>query len=203
MRSDNFDGSGFATYGKPATTTKGKGGTQDNSSSQIGTDGNWSLSWGSPRSVYVTPNQPVGLQPPPSVPIPTAGSYRYAGHSGGVCRTPEGAPLPFTSLGLGITYPCQLGVEIHYPDSGSGDLVYKLAMGPALPWGGPPTGVAGVVCISVANNQCAEWTITSAPDENGQNQNVANLYYYQPNAGQWVWLGQYYNSFRIHVKRNP
>lgn len=36
-----------------------------------------------------------------------------------------------------------LGVEFHY---GNPDVVYKLAMGSALPWGGPSTGDAGVIC---------------------------------------------------------
>lgn len=101
---------------------------------------------------------------------------------------------------MGIAYPCQLGVEIHYPDQSSG-VVYKLAMGPSLPWGGPSTGVANVVCNSVQNNQCASWTITPGPDGSGQNTNVANLYYYT--NGNWVYLGEYYNSFKIRVVTNP
>ena len=201
MRSDDFDGSGFATYGKPRTSTKGNTTSQDNSSSGFDANG-WVITWSSPRKLFITPNQPVGVQPPPTVPLPSANFYSWAGQAHSICRTPAGAVIPFASLGTGIQYSCQLGVEFHYPDQSSG-AVYKLVMGPALPWGGPSTGVANVQCNSIASNQCANWTITSGPDANGQNTNVANLYYYDGGSATWVFIGQYYNSFRIGVVTNP
>ena len=181
MRSDDYNGAGFATYAYAAP--------RSNVTSEIDSSGNWAFYVGNPRYLWLTPNQPIGSQPTSTVPIPTAGYYEGQTHS--LC------PMAFPSLGMGIAYSCQLGVEFHY-----GGLVYKLAMGPALPWGGPATGVASVVCNQVKNNQCVNWTITSAPDANGQNANVANLYYYVGSTATWVFVGQYSNSFLIHVT-NP
>ena len=101
--------------------------------------------------------------------------------------------IAFPIMGLGINYDCQLNVEFHY----SG-LVYKLAMGPGLD--GPATGVASVVCNNVIGGQCVDWTI--APDGSAANVNVANLYYYVGSTATWVFLGQYYNTFLIHLT-NP
>ena|SRR5215469_3275048 len=62
MRSDNYNGSGFATY---TTTTEGNSSV----SSQIDTSGDWALYWGSPRSVWLTTDQPLASQPVSPVPI--------------------------------------------------------------------------------------------------------------------------------------
>lgn len=177
--SDDYNGSGFATYSFARNSV----------TSEIDSNGNWALYVANPRYLWLSPNQPIGSQQASTVPIPTAGYY--GGQAHGICS------IAFTSLGMGIAYSCQLGVEFDY-----GGLTYKLAMGPALPWGGPATGVASVVCNQVKNNQCADWTMTSAPDANGQNANVANLYYYVGKTATWVYLGQYSNSFLIHVT-NP
>jgi hypothetical protein len=177
MRSDDYNGVGYATY---TTVTKGS------ATAASGFDSNgWDLSLGSTtlRTVYFTPNDPVGSQPA----APPAGNYNDL-QAHGICKDQNGNPIAFASLGTGIVYSCQLGVEFHY-----GGLVYKLAMGPNLPWGGPTTGVAKVACNKISNNQCVDWTISSTTAQ------VANLYYYVGSTATWVYVGQYYNSFLIHV----
>ncbi len=184
MRSDDYSGTPDAVYASGST---------NGVTSEIDSSGNWALYIGRPtgrqaqRYLFITPNQPVGgVQPPSSVPIPTP--MLYGGQVHTIC------PMPFPSLGMGIVYDCQLGTEFHY---GAPDTVYKLAMGPSLPWGGPATGVASVVCNNVSGGKCVDWTIT--PNANAQNPNVANLYYYVGRTATWVFLGQYYNTFLIHV----
>jgi hypothetical protein len=182
MRSDDYNGVGFAIY---TTVTKGSAAAI----SEIDSDGNWALYLGSAdvRTVFLTPNSPVGSEPT----APPAGNYNDL-QAHGICRDQNGNPLSFPSLGMGISYSCQLGVEFH-----SGGQVYKLAMGPSLPFGGPSTGVASVVCNRVSSNHCVDWTISTSAGT--PNPNVANLYYYIGSTATWAYIGQYYNSFLIHV----
>jgi hypothetical protein len=178
MRSDDYNGVGYATY---TTVTKGS------ATAASGFDSNgWdlSLSSASLRTLYLTPNDPVGTQPA----APPAGNYNESLQAHGICKDTNGNPIAFASLGTGIVYGCQLVVEFQ-----QGGMMYKLAMGPNLPWGGPATGVASVVCNKISNNQCVDWTISSATAQ------VANLYYYVGWTATWVYVGQYYSSFLIHV----
>jgi hypothetical protein len=194
MRSDDYNGSGSAAY----ATTSNKGNT-GNVQSYIDTDGTWALylSGQSLRTLWITPNDPVGAtQPSTTVPIPVPGFYSHnvQAHSG--CYDATNNLVPFPNL-LNGSNNCRVGAEFYY----SG-LVYKLVMGPDLPWGGPTTGLASVVCNKLSGNQCIDWTI--APNTAAANPNVANLYYYNAsikNPG-WVFVGQYYNTFLVHLT-NP
>jgi hypothetical protein len=177
MGSDDYNcnNCGFANYT-----------TQKNAvTSEIDSNGNWALYIGTQtvRTLFITPDDPVGLQPP----APPQNHYNDV-QVHGLCS------IPFPSLGMGMTYTCQLGVEFHYNGQ-----VYKLAMGPNLPFGGPATGVASVVCNNVSGNQCVDWTIS--PNASAPNANVANLYFYSSSKGTatWNFVGQYYNTFLIRV----
>ena len=68
--------------------------------------------------------------------------------------------------------------------------------------GCPATGVVTVTCNAVSNGQCVNWTIE--PNVTAPNANVANLYRYSSSKGTTtlVFIGQYYNSFRIGLT-NP
>jgi len=59
-------------------------------------------------------------------------------------------------------------------------------------------GTASVTCNSVSNNQCVNWTIT--PNTAGPNATVADLFYFGKRGP--VFIGQYYNTFRINAS-NP
>ncbi len=103
---------------------------------------------------------------------------------------------------------CKLGTNFN-----SGGTLYKLLMSPfpfsgagdgtptCPPTGCPATGFATVTCNKVSNSQCVSWTIM--PYTNAPNANGANLYSYTgTRKGPWVFIGQYYNTYRIDVT-NP
>src|SRR5262249_4835150 len=93
----------------------------------------------------------------------------------------------------------------------SGGTSYKLLMSPfplslsdapaSCPSAGCPSpGVVTVTCNSVSSGQCVNWTIE--PNTTAPLANVANLYRRSSTpkpAGSWVFIGQYYNSFRISL----
>ena len=104
---------------------------------------------------------------------------------------------------------CKLGVNFKYgssanklllspfPFSGAGDGT------PVCPSTGcPTTGVVTVTCNSVSSGQCVSWTIV--PNTSAPNANVGNLYYYggKGASAAWIYIGQYYNTFRIDLT-NP
>ena len=62
-------------------------------------------------------------------------------------------------------------------------------------------GEASVACNAInGSNQCVAWTITAGNVVSGV---VANLYSYTGRrSAPWVFIGQYYNSVRVHVT-NP
>ena len=64
------------------------------------------------------------------------------------------------------------------------------------------TGLVTVTCDALSNSQCVSWEIV--PNANAPNANIANLYWYRSSKGTatWVYIGQYYNTFRIDVT-NP
>jgi len=194
MRSDDYNGVGQATY----TTIKNKAGFLVYST--ITADGQWFLSLNdqSGRTLWLTPNQPVGGSQPTA---PPAGNYVIQ-KTYSVCRDQSENVVPFTSLVNG-SGNCSLAVNFFY-----GGILYKLIMRPdsldgtLCPSGGcPATGLANVTCNAVSNNQCVNWTIT--PNAAAPLVGVANLYSYTgPRGASWVYIGQYYNTFRINAS-NP
>jgi hypothetical protein len=196
MRSDDYNGAGQATY----ITFKGKGANSPFVYSQITTAGEWSLSMNdlSGRTLWITPNQAIdGSQPV----APPAGFYVIQ-KTYSVCRDQSGNSVPFPNL-INGSGNCSLAVNLIY-----GDILYKLIMRPgalegtSCPSGGcPPTGLARVTCNAVTSNKCVNWTIT--PNAAATLAGVANLYSYTgPRGAEWVFVGQYNNTFRIDVS-NP
>jgi hypothetical protein len=80
-------------------------------------------------------------------------------------------------------------------------LVYKLQMIPNLPGRDLPARLSPW-SVTTSALTSVDWTIT--PNGAATNPNVANLYYYSSSKGSatWVFVGQYYNTFLIHLT-NP
>jgi hypothetical protein len=188
MRSDDYSGSGQATY----------------PSAIVGGEWDLSLLKQSVRTLWITPNNPVGSQPV----SPPAGYYSQGVRSLSRCFDQNGNTVPLQNV-LTSSGNCKLGVNFN-----SGGTLYKLLMSP-FPFSGagdgtptcpstgcPATGVVTVTCNNVSNSQCVSWTIM--PNASAPNPNVANLYWYhsQGRTATWVFIGQYYNTFRINVT-NP
>lgn len=199
LRSDDANGSGQATY----TTVPVPHGAGYLVNSAI-SNGQWQLTVGasSGRSVYVTPNQGIDSTQPAG---PPAGYY--AADLRSHCFDQNGNIVPLQNV-VTSSGNCQFGVTFT-----SAGTQYKLLMSP-FPFsvgggtetcpstGCPPTGVVTVTCNTVSNGQCVSWTIT--PNTSAPQANVANLYRYQNvnKSATWVFIGQYYNTFRIDVT-NP
>ena len=200
LRSDDYNDSGQATY--TASSSK-------NSSliSNFDANGGWNfnLAHQTLRTVYVTPNLPIdNLQPSG----PPAGYYSDAVVLSG-CFDQSGNIVPLANV-LTSSGNCRLGVNFT-----SGGTTYKLQMNP-FPFsagnsppqvcpstGCPATGVVTVTCNSISSGKCVNWTIE--PNVTAPNANVANLYRASSTpkpTGSWVFIGQYYNSFRIGLT-NP
>lgn len=195
MRSDDYNGLGQATY----TTIKGKGANAAYIVSEITADGKWQLSMNdlSPRSVWITPNQGIDNSQPAA---PPAGLYVIQ-KTYSVCRDQSGNPVPYPNLVNG-NGNCSLAVNFFF-----GGVLYKLIMRPDLldgilcpPGGCPVTGLAQATCNTVSNNQCVNWTIS--PNAAAPLVGVSNLYSYTgPRDTPWVFIGQYYNTFRINASK--
>ena len=199
LRSDDYNGSGQATY----TPSSSHGSTLI---STFTADGGWNFNLGqqSLRTVYVTPNVAIdNLQPPG----PPAGYYTAVVLSG--CFDQSGNVVTLANV-VTSSGNCKLGVNFS-----SGGTTYKLQMNPfpfsesgtpppSCPAGGcPAEGVATVTCNAVSSGKCVNWTIE--PNTTAPHANVANLYRSSSTpkpTGSWVFIGQYYNSFRIDVT-NP
>lgn len=185
FRSDDYNGSNYATY------TGGNG-----IASYIDSNGIWRLDllgqqMGT-RTVYVTPNDPVGSEPP----APPARYYWQNVEITSKCTDSSGNIVPFWNLVNGSNH-CGFMIDFNY----SG-IVYKLLIGRVMNAGDPTPGEAGVTCNAVnGSNQCVDWTITAG---NSASPVVANLYSATGGHGAppWVFIGQYYNSARVHVT-NP
>ena len=191
MRSDDFNGTGEATY---------TGGTI------IGGGDEWDLIlFGqSVRTMWITPDNPVG--PEPAAPPP--GYYSQGVQTSSRCFDQNGNVVPLANI-VTSSGNCKLGINFN-----SGGTLYKLLMSPfpfsapgdgtpSCPSGGcPTTGVVTVTCNQLSNGACVNWTIT--PNSSAANANVANLYRETSQRGKtvWVYIGQYYNTFRIDVT-NP
>lgn len=193
LRSDDYNGVGQASY----TASSSHGSQLINT---IGAEWNLNLAQQSLRTVYITPNDPIdNLQP--SGPPP---GY----HSDAVvrcgCFDQNANIVPLANV-VTSSGNCKLGVNFS-----SGGTTYKLLMSP-FPLSGagdppptcpltgcPPTGLVEVTCNSVSNGQCVNWTIK--PNATAPNAKVANLYRLSSKpkpVGTWIFIGQYYNSFRI------
>lgn len=196
MRSDAIYPSEQATY----STIKASKGPGNFVTSSIDQTGGWylALSDQSGRSLWITPNQKIDTEQPAA---PPAGPYVIQ-KAYSKCRD---------VIGIIVTYPtlvngsgnCSMAVNFFY-----GGILYKLLMGPQEPDQGttcpsgvcPATGLAKVVCNTATNSQCVNWTIT--PND-AVAYGVSNLYSYTgPSGAAWVFIGQYYNTFRINVS-NP
>jgi hypothetical protein len=199
LRSDDYNGSGLATY-----TSFSSGGSS--LSSFINSIGEWQLDLGhqSLRTVWITANDPVGSEPA----APPAGYYWDNTTVRSDCFDQNGNVVPLANI-VTSSGNCKLGVNFN-----SGRTIYKLLMSP-FPFSGsgdgtpqcpstgcPATGLVTVTCNAVSNNQCVSWTIV--PNAAAPNPTIANLYRYSSSRGSavWVYIGQYYNSFRIDVT-NP
>jgi len=198
MRSDDYNGSGQAAY----TTSSSKSASL--SSSIVGGEWILKLYQQSLRTLWITPNDPVGSQPAG----PPAGYYWDGVQSSSRCFDQNGNTVPLQNV-VTSSGNCKLGVNFS-----SGGTVYKVLMSP-FPFSGsgdgtpvcpstgcPATGVVSVTCNVLSGGQCVSWTIV--PNAGAPNANVANLYRYSSSRGTsyWTFIGQYYNSFRIDVT-NP
>jgi hypothetical protein len=186
LRSDDYNGSGEAAYG----------------SFTSGGELELLLSNKSVRTVWITPDDPVGSEPAG----PPAGYYSYDTAVRSDCFDQNGNIVPLANI-LTSSGNCKLGVTFY-----SVGTVYKLLMSP-FPFSGPgdgtpicpstgcpATGLATVTCNKVSNGQCVSWTIVPT---SAANANVANLYVEGGSKGAtWTFIGQYYNTFRIDVT-NP
>jgi hypothetical protein len=195
MRSDDYNGSGQATYTSTGSVT----------SAIFGGELDLSLLKQSLRTLWITPNDPVSSSEPAG---PPAGYYSQGVQSLSRCFDQTGNTVPLQNV-VTSSGNCKLGINFN-----SGSTLYKLLMSP-FPFSGagdgtpicpstgcPKTGVVTVTCHNVSNSQCVSWTIV--PNATAANANVANLYYYSPKGrtATWVFIGQYYNTFRIDVT-NP
>jgi hypothetical protein len=183
-RSDDYNGSNDATYT-----------SVNNIESFIDSAGVWYLNLyrqeTGTRTVYVTPDDNVGIQPA----APPAGYYWKNVEITSKCTDSQGNTVPFPSLVNGSN-SCAFGMDFGY-----NGVTYKLLLGRVLNTTDPTPGQADVACNAVnSSNQCVAWTITAGT---GASEAVANLYSYtgRPKA-PWVFIGQYYNSVRVNVT-NP
>jgi len=196
LRSDDYRGSGQATY----TSSSSHGSSL---SSSIDSSGEWLLQLGnqSVRTVWITPNDPVGSQPAGA----PAGYYWDNTTVRSDCFDQNGNVVPLANI-VTSSGNCKLGVNFT-----SGRTIYKLLMSP-FPFSGsgdgtpqcpstgcPPTGLVTITCNAVINGQCVSWTVV--PNTTAANPTIANLYRYSGSKGSavWVYIGQFYNTFRIDV----
>ncbi|HEU5410666.1 MAG TPA: hypothetical protein VFU57_06580 [Candidatus Acidoferrales bacterium] len=184
FRSDDFNGTNEATY------------TAVNSiASFIDSNGVWFLDLYPQktglRTVFITPNVPVGSEPA----APPPNDYWKNVEITSKCTDSSGNNVPFSSLVNGSN-SCTLGV-----DFGFNGITYKLLVGRVLNASDPKPGTASIACNTInSNNQCVAWTITVG---NSAAPTVANLYSFtgRPSA-PWIFIGQYYNSARVQIT-NP
>ena len=194
MRSDDYQDSGQATYTASSSHSSSLG------SGFVNGEWNLNLSNQSLRTIYITPNAAIdNLQPQG----PPAGYYSQGVTSRTGCFDQNGNIVPLENV-VTASGNCKLGVNFT-----SGVTSYKLLMSP-FPLSGagdppptcpatgcPATGAVTVTCNAVSNGKCVNWTIES--NVSAPNANVANLYRYSSSKGSatWIFIGQYYNSFRI------
>lgn len=181
-RSDDYNGTDQATYSNALNAGV---------ASIINSAGVWHLDLFNQkqgvRTLWITPNDVYNSS---ASSVPGAAYYWKNVETYSACRDQNGNIVPFQNV-LTSSGNCSMGVDFN-----SNGVVYKLFMGPALPGPGPATGLVTVTCNSVSGSQCVSWTIV--PNMNAPNVTVANLYSYTGGRkSPWVFIGQYYNTFRI------
>lgn len=192
IRSDDHNGTGEATYSVNDT----------NVGSSIDSSGEWWLRlYGQTtrqpilRQLYVTPNDEYNSS---ATSVPPAGLYWQSVEASSVCRDQNLNRVPFENV-VTSSGNCSLDLDFGYQG-----IVYKLLLSPVLrnP-GDPATGLVTVTCNQVNNNQCVSWTLTPNTNAGAPSPTVANLYSYTgTHSNPWVFIGQYYDTFRIDVT-NP
>lgn len=184
FRSDDYNGSDDATYT-----------AVNNIVSSIDSTGIWHLNLYTQktgtRTVFVTPDIPVGSAPA----APLANFYWKNVEITSKCTDSSGNTVPFSSLVNGSS-TCAFMVDFNF-----NGIVYKLLVGRVLNATDPNPSEASVACNAQnSSGQCVNWSITTGQSAPGA---IANLYSFtgRPSA-PWVFIGQYYNTFRIDVT-NP
>jgi hypothetical protein len=190
-RSDDYNGSGEATYS-----------AKDTNVSSFIDAGEWFLDlYGQNtrqtvlRKLYVTPNDVYNSR---AISVPPAGLYWQNIELSGNCWDQNLNRVPFENV-VTSSGNCSLGLDFGYKGT-----VYKLLLSPVRKNPGDPAmGLVTVTCNNVSGNQCVSWTLTPNASAGAPNPTVANLYSYTGTVKQpWVFIGQYYDTFRIDVT-NP
>ena len=187
MRSDNYNGTEQATYTAALNTGV---------NSFIDSAGEWFLELYSQklgvRTLWITPNDVYNST---ASTVPGAAYYWKNVEVSSKCRDQNLNAVPFQNI-LTSSNNCSLDLDFNF-----GGTVYKLVMSPVLPGPGPATGLVTVTCNKVSGAQCVSWTM--APDMAAPNAAIGNLYSYTGGVkSPWVFIGQYYNTFRIDAT-NP
>jgi hypothetical protein len=188
MRSDDFNGTGFATY----TTSSAHGSSL---TSFINTDGGWKLLLANQttRTVYLV----LASQGIAGVPD---GNYYASVEAYARCFDASNTRVSILAMASGDSNGnCTVGLDFT-----AGSTKYKLALGPDYD-ADSPTGRATVTCTAATNGSCTGWTIapnsstaTTFALTNGQVVSAprANLYAYGQ-RGSLIFRGSYHNSFSI------
>ena len=168
-RSDDYNGTGFATYTAINKIT-----------SQIDGNGGWKLYLGSQtaRTLYLV----LASQG-----IPAPDGYYYSSIEGySQCFDQNTIQVSLRLMTAGASNGnCSFGMDFSY-----GKTKYKLVMSPKF----VGTGRALVTCTAVAGGYCTSWTIV--PNATVTNAGVANLYHFS-NTGSLVFDGVYRDSYSI------
>jgi hypothetical protein len=181
-RSDDWNGTGQATYSNALNAGV---------TAVINSSGIWHLdllkqSTGI-RTLWITPNDVYNSS---AASVPGAAYYWQSVETYSGCQDANGNTVPIQNV-VTSSGNCSMGVDFGY-----NGVTYKLFMGPVLPGPGPATGLVTVTCNSASGGQCVSWTIV--PNMAAPNPEVANLYSYTGGPkSPWVFIGQYYNTFRI------
>lgn len=186
-RSDDF----YNEY-QQATYTTISSGKNQSMTSLVFSNSIWQLYIGNQtvRKVYVTLSQPVPGAAPATQPAPD-GLYYANVEVYSRCFDSNNTEIGFQAIPPGTANSrCAFGI-----DFASGSTKYKLVMGPT--WQG--TGLATVTCNGGRGATCTDWTIV--PNTTASNAKVATLFYFGK-SGNLVPIGQYYNTYRVHVT-NP
>ena len=179
-QSDHFNGSQQATYGAADWRV----------SSLVLTGSAWQLYLGnqSVRTIRLTMSNPV---PGTTALAPLDGYYSANVEVYSQCFDQNNNQVAFSAV-VTLSTRCSFGVD--FSSSGT---KYKWVMSPLK----AGTGWATVTCNSVVNASCVNWTITPNSAAGESTYAVANLYRFAKN-GSLVYVGQYYNTYRIDVT-NP
>lgn len=190
LRSDDYNGSFQATY----TDTANKAGTGGVTTHITLSGGSWQMYLGnqSLRTIWLTLSRPTPGSPPAPAPD---GYYSANVEVYSTCFDTNNNQTGFLVIPPGMANNrCDLGLDFSY-----GGTKYKLVMSPAI----SGTGWATVSCnAGDSTGACNSWTISpNTLAGSGNVPTVANLYRFA-NNGSLVYIGQYYNTYRIDVT-NP